>query len=433
MDFFNKKKLGDLEDKIKQLEYKLSEIQLTKDETAYLNLNQEIAKLENLIKIKTKELNELNQKIQNKGKELDFIEDELFFQQFGVYKPIYDFGTSEIFKLKLTEIRNKQKALIKDKKATNHSFDFTMDGNKSKGKEFINDTIKLSLRAFNNESDNLINKIKFNNIDMTLKKISTIFEQINKLIDMQRVSLKYEYLELKIKEAKLKYEYELKKEAEKQEQAAIKEQMKEEARVLKEIEAAKKKVEKEETHFINAISELNTKLIHSTDLEKEKLLKKLAELQSKLTEVTEIKNDIQNREKNTRAGYVYIISNIGSFGEDIYKIGMTRRLEPLDRIYELGNASVPFQFDVHAMIFSENAPTLENSLHKTFNKYSVNKINLRKEFFHVTLDMIEQEVKKNHNETVIFTKLAEAKEYRESFTLWQDVWSKVSPAKEVMS
>ncbi|MGM9534096.1 MAG: GIY-YIG nuclease family protein [Intestinibacter sp.] len=121
--------------------------------------------------------------------------------------------------------------------------------------------------------------------------------------------------------------------------------------------------------------------------------------------------------KNTRAGYVYIISNIGSFGENVYKIGMTRRLDPMDRVRELGDASVPFKFDVHAMIFSEDAPALENALHKKFENKSVNKVNLRKEFFNVSLEEVKKEVIKNHNATIEFTMLAEAQEYRESLAM----------------
>ncbi|HFM9310345.1 TPA: GIY-YIG nuclease family protein, partial [Enterococcus faecium] len=125
-------------------------------------------------------------------------------------------------------------------------------------------------------------------------------------------------------------------------------------------------------------------------------------------------------ELNTRAGYVYVISNIGSFGEDIYKIGMTRRLEPMDRIKELSSASVPFEFDVHAMIFSEDAPSLETKLHNHFRKQEVNKINQRKEFFKVSLDEIEKVVLENYNGTVTFTKLAKAEQYRRSLELSKD-------------
>lgn len=165
---------------------------------------------------------------------------------------------------------------------------------------------------------------------------------------------------------------------------------------------------------------MNTKLLTASDKEKDKLLKKLQELEEKLAAVEQSKQNISDREKNTRAGYVYVISNIGSFGENIYKIGMTRRLEPMDRVKELGDASVPFSFDVHAMIFSDDAPSLENALHKKFQKYSLNKVNLRKEFFNISLEEIEMEVNANHNSVVEFTKLAEANEFRQSLILNSD-------------
>lgn len=146
----------------------------------------------------------------------------------------------------------------------------------------------------------------------------------------------------------------------------------------------------------------------------------------KLKETKKNKEDVLYRVQNTRAGYVYIISNIGSFGENVFKIGMTRRLEPLDRVKELGDASVPFTFDVHGMIFSEDAPALENALHKAFTERRLNRVNERKEFFRVDLKEIENVVKKNHNKTVEFTKLAEAEEYRKSVQIekksLQSVW-----------
>ena len=157
----------------------------------------------------------------------------------------------------------------------------------------------------------------------------------------------------------------------------------------------------------------------SSDIEKQLYVDKIKELEEKLKEVEKSKEDVLNREQNTRAGFVYIISNIGSFGENVYKIGMTRRLQPMDRINELGSASVPFEFDVHAMIFSEDAPTLENALHKHFENCKVNKVNPRKEFFRVSLDEVEQVVKENYNGTVEFTKIAEAYQYRESLRLEQ--------------
>ncbi|QLK09554.1 UPF0325 protein YaeH (plasmid) [Priestia megaterium] len=224
----------------------------------------------------------------------------------------------------------------------------------------------------------------------------------------------------------LKYEFEQKKQEEKEEKQAIKERMREEAKALKELEKAKEKVEKEEKHFVQAIEKMNEQLSTSNDNEKEKLLDKLRELERQLEETKKNKEDVLYRVQNTRAGYVYIISNIGSFGEDVYKIGMTRRLEPMDRVKELGDASVPFTFDVHAMIFSEDAPTLENAIHKALTHKKVNKVNDRKEFFRVSLQEIEDLVKSNHNKTVEFTKLAQAEDYRKSLTLEKDLLQEIS-------
>ena len=152
----------------------------------------------------------------------------------------------------------------------------------------------------------------------------------------------------------------------------------------------------------------------ANEIERAILEERQLEMQHQLNNIEEEIRKIDYREANQRAGYVYIISNIGSFGENIYKIGMTRRLEPMDRVDELGDASVPFAFDVHAMIFSDDAPSLESALHRAFDDRKVNMINTRREFFHVTLEEIEAVVKKNFDKTVEFTKIPNAEQYRES-------------------
>lgn len=399
----------------------ISNMKLTKEELEYLNLKEEIVKNKEKIKkqehSKIETINKIESLKSNANelkKEINLLEGELEINSYGFYEPKYGFENSVGYKNKLEEIRKKQKDLVKSKEATYHRLDWNINDDKKKGKEFILDTIKLLLRAFNNECDNIISKVKFNNIEASKKKLEKVFEDLNKLTDMQDVSIKHAYLDLKIEEMYLKYEYECKVQDEKEEQRLIRERMREEAKALKELEAAMKKIEKEETHFNNAISDLKDKISISDEKEKEKLLNKLKELEDNLIEIEKSKQDISNREKNTRAGYVYVISNIGSFGKHVYKIGMTRRLDPMDRVKELGDASVPFKFDVHAMIFSEDAPALEYALHKKFEDKSVNKINLRKEFFNVSLEEIEKEVSVNHNAVVEFTKIAEALEYRKS-------------------
>lgn len=206
----------------------------------------------------------------------------------------------------------------------------------------------------------------------------------------------------------------MKKEQEKEELREMKAQEREAARLIQEIMEERQKAEKEQNHYSNALADLKVQLEHSEESERPAIREKMADIQKQLDTVEQHIADIDYRETNERAGYVYIISNIGAFGPDVYKIGMTRRLEPMERIDELSSASVPFHFDVHAMIFSKDAVALENALHKAFDDKKVNMINRRKEFFHVTLDEIKEEVKKHFDETVEFIDVPEALQYRES-------------------
>ncbi|HCL4447533.1 TPA: DUF4041 domain-containing protein [Clostridium botulinum] len=412
-------KLNELDNKIldKQAEDNSLNLKLETIQSKLKDTNMIINKKEDKIKQYEEQFN-----IMQNFKSYKDLEKELTTYEVGVFKKQYDFEISEEYGVKLKEIQKKQADYIKNGNAiiiNLSEFIETLELNKSTRNKFVNSISKLVLRAFNNECDAALSKINSNNITNIRKRIESSFNQINKLSSLFAVSIHSDYLKLKIEELQLAFEYEVKKQEEKEEQKALKEHMREEAKVLKEIEIAKKKIEKEETHFTNALADVKNKLKNANDTEKENLLKKLEELENKIKEIEENKKDILNREQNTRAGYVYIISNIGSFGENVYKIGMTRRLNPIERISELSSASVPFSFDVHAMIFSEDAPTLENSLHKIFEKYSVNKINLRKEFFRLPLDKIEHEVKKNHNAVVKFTKLAKAEEYRQTLKLEQ--------------
>jgi len=144
-------------------------------------------------------------------------------------------------------------------------------------------------------------------------------------------------------------------------------------------------------------------------------------LNARLADIDQALKEIDYREANQKAGYVYVISNIGAFGENVYKIGMTRRLDPSERIDELGDASVPFNFDIHAMIFSENAPALENALHHAFEKQKLNWVNQRREFFHVTLDEIKAVVKANHDKTAEFMDVAPAEQYRISLKMKEEL------------
>lgn len=421
LDLFKAKENNELKEEIKELK-KL----LNPEQQEIANLVKEIDKLK-LEKDKiSKEIDkllskkqDLSNKIKLKKKDLILLDDEILMQEFGLYKPIYDFESSEKYKQAIDNLRVVQKEMIKNKSAVIYSNNWTVDGSKAKGRKMTNDNIKQIIMAFNIECDNLIAKVKYNNIQSIQKRIEKTFERLNKLNESNQVRLTSKYLECKLSELKLVHEYQVKKQEEKEEQKRIREELREEAKLKKELEEAKKNTLKDITHFENALSKLNEQLKSNnlSDEEIKNLQLKKEELEKNIDNLNLSLKDIDYRQENQRAGYVYIISNIGAFGKDVYKIGMTRRLEPMDRIDELGDASVPFNFDVHAMIFADDAPKLENALHKAFENKKLNMVNQRREFFNVTLEEIEKVVKENFDKTVEFKKEPEAEQFRQSLKI----------------
>lgn len=281
------------------------------------------------------------------------------------------------------------------------------------------------LRAFNGECEGFIADVEWNNVYRMEDRLNKSFDAINKVYEKQGITISEEYKELKLNELRLAYEYKLKKHEEREEQRAIREQMREEETARREIEAALSKAQKEEETYQKALAKARQEILSVEGGKQEKLLAKIKELEVRVAEAETNKERALSMAQQTRRGHVYVISNIGSFGENVYKIGMTRRLDPMDRVRELGDASVPFPFDVHAIIFCEDAPTLENKLHKAFEHQRTNLMNSRKEFFNVTLDEIEEVVHEN-DATIEFTKVAEARDYRET----QAIKSKIAPQKE---
>lgn len=421
LDLFKAKENNELKEEIKELK-KL----LNPEQQEIANLVKEIDKLKIEKDKISKEVDklfskkqELSNKIKLKKKDLILLDDEILMQEFGLYKPIYDFESSEKYKQAIDNLRVVQKEMIKNKSAVIYSNNWTVDGSKAKGRKMTNDNIKQIIMAFNIECDNLIAKVKYNNIQSIQKRIEKTFERLNKLNESNQVRLTSKYLECKLSELKLVHEYQVKKQEEKEEQKRIREELREEAKLKKELEEAKKNTLKDITHFENALSKLNEQLKSNnlSDEEIKNLQLKKEEIEKNIDNLNLSLKDIDYRQENQRAGYVYIISNIGAFGKDVYKIGMTRRLEPMERIDELGDASVPFNFDVHAMIFADDAPKLENALHKAFENKKLNMVNQRREFFNVTLEEIEKVVKENFDKTVEFKKEPEAEQFRQSLKI----------------
>lgn len=364
------------------------------------------------------QINELNSQITAKQSEVIELDEQMLLQSFGFYKPQYDFATSGLYKNQLEKIRAQQAKMIKDGIACHSSTSWIINNSQKEGERLIKDYVKLILRAFNNECDASIVDVKFNNVVSIEKKIQKAFDTLNKLGERMTITISHQYLKLKLQELYLCQEYQVKKQEEKEEQKRLREQMREEAKIIKEIEEAKAKLEKEQKHFHKALGTINEQLQKAvTDIERQALESEKDKINQKIIEVADNLLTVEKREQNTRAGYVYVISNIGSFGENVYKIGVTRRLEPQERVDELGDASVPFNFDVHALIFSDDAPKLENAIHKAFAANRLNMINSRREFFHVSLEEIERVVKQNFEKPVEFTRIAEADHYRQSLKL----------------
>lgn len=348
--------------------------------------------------------------------ELSRVEGSLEDISFGLYKPQYTFDTPEQFKAEIARVYERQKELVRAGKAASFAVSWTVGNSKREGERMQKQYSKLLLRAFNGECDAAIAKVAWNNAARMEERIRKAFDAINQLGEVMTVSLAAEYRELKLAELRLEHEFAEKKRELAEEQRRIREQMRDEEKALREAERAQAEAEAEEETFQKALDKAKVELSRARGEEHARLNAKILELQNQLATAHVMSVRAKSLAEMTRAGHVYIISNVGSFGERVFKIGLTRRLEPMDRVRELGDASVPFPFDVHAMVYDEDAPALEAAFHQQFKDRSVNLVNARKEFFHVELAELEA-FAKQRGLAMAFTKVAEAREYRESVAM----------------
>lgn len=331
-------------------------------------------------------------------------DEQLSFSELGLYEPHFEFNDSEQFKTKIKQVREQQKAMVSNKNATRCPNEWTVDGSRSKGQTMINRQTRLTMRAFNNECEAAIANTRWNNVVAMEKRILNAAKQINSANSSMNLEINEDYIALKIDELHLTHEYREQIKLEKDERSELARLEREEKKLLQEAERA----EKEEQKF--------QELLNRTRAEVGVDENRIKELEAALEKAHESSQRARAMAEMTKSGYVYIISNIGSFGEDIVKIGLTRRLEPDDRVRELGDASVPFKFDTHAMIYSDEAPALETALHKEFADQRINKSNMRKEFFNVALDQVEEAVSRLAPESNFF-KDREAQEWHETLAL----------------
>lgn len=384
-------------------------------------LNEETAKAE-------KKLKTANNKL-NKSKEL-YKSIEYAINNFFEYVPELDklklndenltaleeLSPSIILKLQYMDSKTLRKAFKDNDKQiekvlTNYRGRYSTKANKT-----IYELMVIALRA---ELQNILYNLKYEKLENGIEQVKEVAEKYLAVAAQGNQSIagtltkfigEIEYLFTNA--VKIEYNYYVKREQARQEQLAIREQMRQEAEERKALEQEKKKIENEEKKYSNEIEKLKEQLEKTAEEERNALNSKILELQAKLSDVT-VKKDNITQLQNGKAGNVYIISNLGSFGENVFKIGMTRRINPQDRVNELGDASVPFKFDVHSFIFSEDAVSLENKLHTILNKKRVNKVNMRKEFFYTSIDELEALVNEIEP-TADFNKTMLAEEFRQS-------------------
>ena len=400
-------------DNIIQLEKNQKDLQNKYDQT-----NLKYSKLKDEIKLLTDEETKIKNNLSSIKEKLSIYHSFNEFVQVGFFEePDYLYETSERFKAEIKIVREKQKLLIKNNEAIHIPDTIALSSDSAQVKRILEGQANLMLKAFNIECDNLIGNVKPSNYALILEKIDKLAEDLEKNTASLLCGFNKEYIELKFKECELQYQFKLKEMREKEEQDIIKEQMREEQKAIKEYERALAKAEKEEEMYLKALDKARLDLIVADENTRQKLEDKIGFLEIQLKEALENKERAKSMAEQTRRGHVYIISNIGSFGENVYKIGLTRRLVPEERVQELSSASVPFKFDIHAMIYSEDAPALETQLHHEFRYQRLNVINMRKEFFNVTLNDIKEKAKKIIGKDVDFRITALAEEYYESLKL----------------
>ncbi len=328
--------------------------------------------------------------------------------------PEYLYETSARFSEEIKRVRLKQKDLIKNKAAVEYPASTIITSDKAHNRKILDGQVKLMLSSFNIECDTLIGKVSPSSYPRTLERIEKLANTLEKTAATLHCGFNIDYIKLKYEECTLQYQFTLRRQEEQDEQRLIREQIREEQKAIKEYERAIFQAEKEEKLYRDMLHRAREELGKVSDENRLIAEQKIADLEQQLADAEAKEERAKSMAEQTRKGHVYVISNVGSFGEDVYKIGLTRRLEPMDRVKELGDASVPFSFDVHAMIYVEDAPSLETALHREFTRSRVNAVNLRKEFFRTDLHSIKKAVERIAGTDAEFKMTALAEDYYET-------------------
>jgi hypothetical protein len=340
------------------------------------------------------------------GEENIPLSDDNVLQSIGIYRYHHPLENAAGFKERLTEVEAEIVSLVKDAKVIDVSNQFTFENSLAKGQRLCSDLGKLMLRAYNSEADNCIRSLRVGNIQTAKKRMEASRKAIARLGAVMEIQISEAYHRLRLQEIELTSDWLMKKHEEKENLKEDRARLREEKRVEKEFSDERERLDKEKSHLQNAIDVLSQK--GETD----------PQLEEKLSAINDAIKQNDYRLANIRSGYVYVISNRGAFGDGVVKIGLTRRLEPQERITELGGASVPFRFDVHALFFSEDAVTLENELHTHFRSRAVNAVNNRKEFFFAKPTEVREVLIEKMGNLLEFSEGAESLEYLQSSKYW---------------
>lgn len=334
--------------------------------------------------------------------DLVVLDDERVLQDVGIYRYHHPLESAVAYKDRLDDLGRRIATLVNTGGAIERSNMFTFDNSLAKGRKMTDDLAKLMLRAYNAEADNSVRSLRAGNVLTAEKRLEASRAAIAKLGKMMEMRISDAFHSLRTEEIRLTADYLMKKQEEREAAREERERLREERKVAAELAAQRERLDKERNHILNALAAIRVGGSGDPALER-----KLSEIDTAIAE-----NDY--RAANIRAGYVYVISNRGAFGGNVVKIGLTRRLEPLDRVNELGDASVPFRFDVHALFFSEDAVTLEAELHLHFAGQRVNHANTRREFFFATPTEVRAVLTEKVGNLLEFTEQAESTEYLQS-------------------
>ena len=404
-----KQQLLEAQQRVEKREQELKDLQqqVLNRENALLNSQQEVNQLHELAEKQKKELTSKLQETQDKLNSLAQKEQELdnelanvqYLDECGFYTDlnqlVFTYGTSQEYKQAIQDNLNAQKEMITKNLVCKWGTTWTVGNSVSKGETMMKDTSKMTIRCFNAECNAIIEHMNRTTLDKVNEKIKKSFNQINKLQKTRNMSMDEKYLELKLEQAKLVYEQQLKNKEERELEAQRRAELREQEKLEKEIQKEKDKALKEKQQYLKEMARLAKQKEQTQEL-----LDRIAELEAQVNSIDETIDNLDERGSvQCKAGWVYVISQPGS--EDV-KIGTTRRLDPHERIKELGSASVPFKFNTHAVLFAEDAFALENKLHKYFNDKRVNKANVRKEFFHVDVKEVADYVHTNIDAHVEF-------------------------------